>query len=225
MGAWNWLDWTFALVVALSVVAAILKGFIRELVSLASLVIGLVIAAVAYPRAALWFEDLTKSHEIALGLGFLVLFLGTLLLGSLVSLLARKLLRVPVFNGSTGSWGRFSAWFAGSWWIAFCFLFCLRSPSNRRLCSSRLWPPTSRREQTLFHWQCLETSNRNFAWGSRNSEIHWLRRIKQLRTRPGSCLFVGKGSWKRLAACYPQTKPTDVSGPEHRYERPARSSR
>jgi membrane protein required for colicin V production len=93
MGAWNWLDWTFAAIVVVSVIAAIIKGFTRELISLASLVIGLVVAAVAYPRAALWFEDLTKSHEIALGLGFLVLFLGILLLGSVVSLLARKLIK------------------------------------------------------------------------------------------------------------------------------------
>jgi membrane protein required for colicin V production len=93
MAAWNWLDWTFAAIVAVSVITAIIKGFTRELISLASLVIGLVVAAVAYPTAAPWFEDLTKSHEIALGLGFLVLFLGTLLLGSLVSLLARKLIK------------------------------------------------------------------------------------------------------------------------------------
>jgi membrane protein required for colicin V production len=93
MGAWNWLDWTFAAIVVVSVVAAIMKGFFRELISLASLVIGLVVAALAYPRAALWFEDLTKSHEIALGLGFMTLFLGILLLGSLVSLLARKLIK------------------------------------------------------------------------------------------------------------------------------------
>jgi membrane protein required for colicin V production len=93
MGAWNWLDWIFAAIVAASVIAAFMKGFVRELISLASLVIGLVVAALAYPRAALWFEDLTKSHEIALGLGFLVLFLGILLLGSLVSLLARKLIK------------------------------------------------------------------------------------------------------------------------------------
>jgi membrane protein required for colicin V production len=92
MGGWNWIDWLFAAIVAISVVTATLKGFVRELVSLASLVIGLVVAAVGYPKAALWFEDLTKSHEIALGLGFLVLFLGTLLLGGLVSLLARKLI-------------------------------------------------------------------------------------------------------------------------------------
>jgi membrane protein required for colicin V production len=93
MGAWNWLDWTFFVIVVASVAAAIMRGFFRELISLASLVIGLVVAALAYPRAALWFEDLTKSHEIALGLGFLTLFLGILLLGSLVSLLARKLIK------------------------------------------------------------------------------------------------------------------------------------
>jgi membrane protein required for colicin V production len=93
MGAWNWLDWTFAVIVAGSVIAAVIKGFTRELISLASLVTALVVAAIAYPRAALWFEDLTKSHEVALGLGFLVLFLGVLLLGSLVSLLARKLIK------------------------------------------------------------------------------------------------------------------------------------
>src|SRR5208337_1913354 len=93
MGAWNWLDWVFAAVVVASVAAAIMRGFVRELISLTSLVVGLVVAVVAYPRAALWFEDVTKSHEIAQGLGFLVLFLGTLLLGSLVSLLGRKLFK------------------------------------------------------------------------------------------------------------------------------------
>jgi membrane protein required for colicin V production len=93
MGAWNWLDWTFAVIVAVSVIAAIMRGFFRELISLASLVIGLVVAAVAYPRAALWFEDLTKSHQVAQGLGFLVLFLGILLLGGIVSLVVRKLVK------------------------------------------------------------------------------------------------------------------------------------
>ena len=94
MGAWNWLDWTLVATVVVTVVAAVMKGFIQGLISLASLVIAVVVAAVAYPRAALWFDDLTKSHEIAQGLGFLVLFLGTLLLGSLVSALTRKLIKV-----------------------------------------------------------------------------------------------------------------------------------
>jgi membrane protein required for colicin V production len=93
MGAWNWLDWIFAVIVVVSVIAAIMRGFFRELISLVSLVIGLVVAVAAYPRAALWFEDLTKSHQVAQGLGFLVLFLGILLLGGIVSLLVRKLVK------------------------------------------------------------------------------------------------------------------------------------
>jgi membrane protein required for colicin V production len=93
MVTWNWLDCILAAIVVASVVAAMMKGFVQELISLASVLIGLVVAAFGYSRAALWFDDLTKSHEIALGLGFLVLFLGTLLVGALVGLLARKLIK------------------------------------------------------------------------------------------------------------------------------------
>ena len=90
MGTWNALDWTLAAVVLGSVAAAALKGFIRELIFLAATLLGLVIAALGYPWVATWFEDLTRSHEVALGAGFLTLFLGTLALGVLVSIIARR---------------------------------------------------------------------------------------------------------------------------------------
>lgn len=92
MATWNWLDWILAATIVVSVVTAMRKGFVQELISLASVVVGLIVAAIGYPRASLWFEDLTKSHEIALGLGFLVLFLGTLLVGAIIGVLARKLI-------------------------------------------------------------------------------------------------------------------------------------
>jgi membrane protein required for colicin V production len=93
MGTWNWLDWILAAIAVASVVTAMLKGFVRELISLAAVVVGLVVAALGYWRVAPWFEDLTKSHEIALGLGFLSLFLATLVVGALVSHLALKLIK------------------------------------------------------------------------------------------------------------------------------------
>jgi membrane protein required for colicin V production len=93
MATWNWLDCILAAIIVASVLAAIMKGFVQELISLAAVVVGLVVAAMGYPRAALWFDDLTKSHEIALGLGFLVLFLGTLFLGMLVAALARRFIK------------------------------------------------------------------------------------------------------------------------------------
>ena len=116
MVTWNWLDCILAAIVVASVVTAMMKGFVQELISLASVLIGLVVAAIGYPRAALWFDDLTKSHEIALGLGFLVLFLGTLLVGALVGVVARKLIKtagIQWFDRFLGGDLRFGAWSFG----------------------------------------------------------------------------------------------------------------
>jgi membrane protein required for colicin V production len=93
MGTWNWLDWALAAIVVASIVTATIKGFVREIISLASLAVGLIVAAAGYTRVAVWFEDLTKSHNVALGLGFLVLFLGTLLIGAVVSMLVQKFVK------------------------------------------------------------------------------------------------------------------------------------
>ena len=93
MATWNWLDWTLAAVVLVSVVSAFRKGFVRELISLAALVVGLVVATLKYDRASAWFEDLTRSHQAAQGLGFLALFLGTLLVGALLSALAGRMIK------------------------------------------------------------------------------------------------------------------------------------
>ena len=93
MSAWNWLDWVLAAVVLVSVLAAFQKGFVRELISLAALVAGLIVATLGYSRAAVWFDDLTKSHQTAQGLGFATLFLATLLVGALLSRIAGKLIK------------------------------------------------------------------------------------------------------------------------------------
>ncbi len=90
---WNWLDWILCIIIVVSILMAAKKGFTRELISLASVVAGLAIAALGYEWAATWFEDLTRSHEVALAAGFLTLFVATLLVGALVSLLAKKLIK------------------------------------------------------------------------------------------------------------------------------------
>lgn len=94
MGFWNWLDWALAGIVLLSVISAAAQGFVRELISLATVVAAVTVAALGYTRAALWFEDVAKSHALALGMGFLLLFLGVLALGGVVSKLAQHLVKV-----------------------------------------------------------------------------------------------------------------------------------
>ena len=93
MGVWNWLDWVLATVVVVSVVTAIMKGFITELISLATVIAGLIVAAVKYRQVAVYFQDITKSQEVALAAAFLTLFVGILILGAVISVLARKLIK------------------------------------------------------------------------------------------------------------------------------------
>jgi membrane protein required for colicin V production len=90
---WNWLDWTLTLVVVASIAGAAITGFTRELISLASMVAALAVAALGYTWAAAWFEDLTRSHDVALAAGFLALFLAVMIVGALVSVLAKKLIK------------------------------------------------------------------------------------------------------------------------------------
>lgn len=93
VSVWNWLDWVLATVVVVSVVSAMMKGFVTELISLAVVIAGLVVAAVKYRQVSVYFEDFTKSHDVALAAAFLALFVGVFILGALISILARKLIK------------------------------------------------------------------------------------------------------------------------------------
>ena len=93
MATWNWLDWTLVVIVVLSVAFALRKGFMRELISLATVVTGVVLASLEYPRAAGWLQDLTSSREVAFAVGFLLIFLAVLVAGALISSLARLLIK------------------------------------------------------------------------------------------------------------------------------------
>lgn len=93
MALWNWLDWVLATIVLLSVMTAIWKGFVAELVALASAVTGLVIAAFNYERVAPLFQAIIRSREVALGVSFLLIFATVMIIGALISILARKLIK------------------------------------------------------------------------------------------------------------------------------------
>jgi len=93
MASWNWLDWVLATVLIISVLTAVRKGILAEIVSLATLIAGIIVAAAFYTRVAVWFEDLTKSNEVALALAFLGLFLGVMAAGSLIIWVVQKLVK------------------------------------------------------------------------------------------------------------------------------------
>jgi membrane protein required for colicin V production len=93
MAHWNWVDWVLATIVLVSVATAIWKGFVTELIALASVITGLVIAAFNYERLAPLLQAFTRSRGVALGVSFLLLFATVMLIGALISVLSKKLIR------------------------------------------------------------------------------------------------------------------------------------
>jgi membrane protein required for colicin V production len=88
---WNWLDWLLALIILLSLLSAVREGFVRALIGLAALVVGLAVAAADYPRLAVVFGKVIHTPDLARGAAFLALVLFVLMIGSLISSLAGRL--------------------------------------------------------------------------------------------------------------------------------------
>ncbi len=88
------LDIAAVLIVVMSVATAALKGFAAELISLASVVAGLVLAFAFYDRLAAVLADLGTGESLALLGGFLLIFAAVLALGILLTKLARKTLKL-----------------------------------------------------------------------------------------------------------------------------------
>ena len=91
---WTFLDLVFVLILALSTGLAVTKGLAREIVSLVALLGGLILAAIFYPAPARWFVEFSRSETVAQLLGFLVLFLGCLAAGAVVSFIVNKFVKM-----------------------------------------------------------------------------------------------------------------------------------
>jgi membrane protein required for colicin V production len=90
----NWLDIVLLLILIWSVAASFRKGLTREILGLASAVLALLLALWFYGTAGNLFAPYVSSRPLANLAGFLAVFLGVLLLGSLVSFVLGKFLKV-----------------------------------------------------------------------------------------------------------------------------------
>lgn len=90
----NILDWVVLVIVVSSVISSILKGFVREAISLGAVILGLLLASWFYPQAASLVLPYVKTQEIASFVGFALIFLGILLAGGLIRLIVTRFLRV-----------------------------------------------------------------------------------------------------------------------------------
>ncbi len=90
MRALSILDWVIVLVVLFSALQATAEGFFHEFFSLAGVVLGYVLAAWEYPRAALWYARFVTSDWMADIAGFLTIFFAVVLVAGMAGRLTRR---------------------------------------------------------------------------------------------------------------------------------------
>ena len=90
----NWLDVVLLLIIAGSVFTSFRKGLSREVIGLVSVVLALLMGIWFYGTAGSYLIPYLSSRAAANFAGFLIVFCGVVLLGSVVSAIVGKFLRV-----------------------------------------------------------------------------------------------------------------------------------
>ena len=85
----NGLDWLILLIMMCSALLAAVQGFFFEVISLAGVGLGYLLAAWGYRRLAPWFLDYVKSAPFADLAGFLSIFLFVVILAGVIARIAR----------------------------------------------------------------------------------------------------------------------------------------
>ena len=89
----NWLDIVIVLLVLISLLSALKKGFSREVVGLVAAVVGLLCGLWFYASAGGFLRPYVSSPAIANFCGFFLIFCGILILGAIAGALLTKLVR------------------------------------------------------------------------------------------------------------------------------------
>jgi membrane protein required for colicin V production len=92
----SWIDVFLLLILSVTVFFGIVKGFVKQIFGLLSVIIGLILALNCYSQVAWLLRRLINHEVLAQFLGFLTVFFAVLSLGWIVSHLLYKLVKGPL---------------------------------------------------------------------------------------------------------------------------------
>ena len=89
----NWLDWVLIAILAYSVFQSFRRGFTREIISLVSTIVALLLAMWFYPTAGAWLRHWMTSVRTSNFLGFLLVMFGVMMLGGIAGWIVRRFVK------------------------------------------------------------------------------------------------------------------------------------
>lgn len=90
----SWLDTILIVIVILSALFGVLRGFVREVLSLAGWFLSFFIALTFSGDLAVYFENSITRYDVRVGAAFVVLFLIILIISMVINRLMSKLVRL-----------------------------------------------------------------------------------------------------------------------------------
>ncbi|PYS07393.1 MAG: colicin V production protein [Acidobacteria bacterium] len=87
------LDWLIIAILVYSIVSSAIQGFVRETLGLATVLVAALLAAWFYRGVATLFKDVVRTENLALFFGFSLIFVGTLVVGLLITWLVTRFMK------------------------------------------------------------------------------------------------------------------------------------
>jgi membrane protein required for colicin V production len=134
-------DWLILAVLLISVIAATARGFFLEIFALAGVIVGYLVAAWQYPRAAAWFVPYVNTPRVAEVAGFLTIFLIVVLLAGLAGKMARWIGKGAGFRWADRALGAAFGFVRGGLLVTVCVTAVASfAPESRALAESQVAP-------------------------------------------------------------------------------------
>lgn len=92
----GWLDIVLAVILLVTVIMGLVRGLIKEVIGIVAIIVGFVLAARYYNTFADLIGRLIHQPSLAKFLGFIILFLIVIGVGSLIAFLLSKLMKGPL---------------------------------------------------------------------------------------------------------------------------------
>lgn len=96
----TWADWAIIAVLGLSALISVVRGFVKEVVSLLIWVAAAVIASIFHDQLAVWMVDWISTPSLRMLTAWILLFVAVLIVGGILNYLLGKLVEATGLSGT-----------------------------------------------------------------------------------------------------------------------------
>ena len=178
---YNWADWTIVSIVALSALISVVRGFVKEALSLLVWVAALVVAFYFSDRLSVLLTNAVATPSLRYVAAFAILFVCTLIVGSLLNYVISQLIKISGLSGTDRLLGMMFGVCRG---ILICLLVLIFLPKIAPVQQDPWWQQSKLVPRILVmeNWS-RETAGSVSGWGKQQFEKVQQEKMQQEKSQ------------------------------------------